>query len=128
IIAYTVYDIIWFSIPIFLSQTADTLAYKVIIIIFALLPLLRVIYTRLRAGTWKTLAPLALNASWHPTTINEEKKETIKDETVSESAPTPTMAKKYIFILGTIGAIAWLGTTRFTHDGITITIDRAQAV
>lgn len=127
IIAHTVYDIIWFSIPIFLSQTADTVAYKIIIILFALLPLLRVIYARLRVGTWQLLSPQARNAAWQVTALNEETKETIKDETVSEIAPTPTIAKKYILILGTIGAIAWLGTTRFTHDGITISIDRAQA-
>lgn len=128
IIAHTVYDIIWFSIPIFLSQTADTFAYKVTIITCALLPLLRVIYARLRIGKWVALAPSELNASWQATALNEEKKETTKDETVSEFAPTRTIAKKYILLLGAIGTIAWLGTTRFTHDGITISIDRTQAV
>ena len=128
IIAHTVYDIIWFSIPIFLSQTTDTFAYKAIIIAFALLPLMRVIYARLRTNSWKSLSAEARNASWLPTTINEEKKEEIRDETLSENAPTSIMAKKYILILGTIGAIAWISTTRFTHDGITITLNRAHAV
>lgn len=127
IIAHVVYDIIWLSIPIFISYSSDTSAYKGIIIIITLLPLLRVLYARLKKGNWSALPQSARNDSWQPSTASEEKhEETI--ETKATHRPTASSTKKSIFILGILGLVAWLCTTRFDHDGITITLNRSEAV
>lgn len=126
IITHVVYDVIWFSIPIFISQTSDTFAYKAIIILITCLPLLRIAYAYLRTRTLTQLSESARNAAWQPMMITEEKQEAVviaKKETVASS-----VAQKMIFVLGIIGLFAWISTTRFTHDGVTITINREKAV
>lgn len=125
IITHTVYDIIWFSLPIFVSQSPHAFAYKVTIIIIALIPLILALYARLRKGAWTTLPSSALNESWIPTTIVEEKTETI---THTQSLILARSAQKLMLMLGTIGLIAWIWATPFTHDGITFTLSRNDAV
>jgi len=126
IIAHFVYDVIWFSIPIFILHTPDAFSYKIVICIVTLFPLLRVIYARFRKGTWSQLPESARNASWQPSTAIEQEQEEVGE--VHSTIEERTQRKKWIIILGILGFIAWVSTTRFTHDGITIAIDRNQAV
>lgn len=125
IIAHVVYDVIWFSIPIFVSQATDTFAYKTIIIVCTLLPLLRVTYAYLRKGSLIELPESARNDAWQPSPITEKKQEEMTI-TKHENTFSP-FAKKTMFVLGIFGLAAWICTTRFTHDGVTITVNRNGA-
>lgn len=128
IISHFAYDVIWFSIPIFVSFAPDTLLYKILIIIGALLPLLYVLFARLKKGKWNHLPESAHNHAWQPSTsLSEEKEE--KEAVPQESLKTSTTtAHKTIIGLGIISLIVWIYGTRFTHDGITITCNRQEAV
>jgi Type II CAAX prenyl endopeptidase Rce1-like len=128
IIAHTVYDIIWFSIPIFISYAAGAASSKVIIVCLTLLPLFRVVYARVRNGRWLSLPASEYNATWKPSSIEkkqEKSAETASHEPTKKSSPQKPL---YIFILGILGALVWIYTTRFTHDGVTITLTRDTAI
>ena len=126
IIAHFVYDVIWFSIPIFITQLSDASAYKYFIIIGALLPLLRVFHAYFRTGSWTQLSEDARNNGWLPSKIDEEKQEEIT--VVEHHSTASSFSKKAIFVLGLLGLAGWISFTKFTHDGITISIDRNEAV
>lgn len=126
IIAHYVYDVIWFSIPLFITNMSDTLAYKGIIIIGALLPLLRIVYAGIKNGGLKKLGESARNSSWQPSQENEEKTEEVI--TPQEHSTTSSFSKNVICMLGILGLVGWIGTTRFTHDCVTIALNRDEAV
>jgi membrane protease YdiL (CAAX protease family) len=126
IIAHCVYDIIWFSLPIFISYGPHALAYKITIVLITLFPLTRVLYARIRKGRWTNLPESAFNESWVPTTVAEQTEESIATQTESRTLTTST--QKLIIAFGILGLIAWIFTTPFTHDGVTITLPRNTAV
>jgi hypothetical protein len=127
IITHTVYDIILFSIPIFISHSSDTFTYKAIIIILTLLPLLRVLYARCSQGIFISLSESARNSVWQPLLVSDESKQ---ESIVLKQPETESfkIGKKSILILGIIGLFLWISTTRFTHDGLPITLTREQAI
>jgi Type II CAAX prenyl endopeptidase Rce1-like len=126
IISHFVYDVIWFSIPIFVAQTPHAFAYKMTIICITLLPLLYYFYARIKIGAWKVLPASALNASWKPIETSQEKNEPIVENTKSHNLSTTV--QKAIIGLGIAGLIAWIYVTPFTHDGVIITLNRNEAV
>ncbi len=125
IIAHFTYDVIWFSLPIFVSSSSDALSQKMIIILLTLFPLFVVVYARLRSKRWHKLSDDARNAAWQPSTVVE--KEETAPHTPEIIAPVAER-KKIVIGLGILGLIAWCCMTRFTHDGITLTLDRTEAV
>ncbi|HEX4068922.1 MAG TPA: CPBP family intramembrane glutamic endopeptidase [Candidatus Babeliales bacterium] len=126
IIAHFVYDVVWFSIPIFVSQLPHVYAYKLIIIFITCLPIFYALYARLRKNSWTTLSTLALNASWNPKEIIHEKSEPIVLTT--ESYNLTANIQKLIVGLGIAGLITWIYVTPFTHDGVSITLTRNEAI
>ena len=126
IIAHCLYDIIWFSLPIFISHAPHALAHKITIFFIMLFPLIRIMYARIKKGHWTNLPQSALNASWITTTIVEQKKEHIIPQTTSQILTKST--QKLIIAFGILGLVAWIYLTPFSHDGVTITVPRAQAV
>ena len=126
IIAHYVYDVIWFSIPIFITKGSEALAYKGLIIIGALLPLLRIVYAYARNGRLIHLSESARNAAWQPSERDEETPAEMI--TAQEEKRTSPFSKKLIYALGFLGIMGWLSTTRFTHDGVNIGQGRDEAV
>lgn len=132
IIAHSVYDVIWFSLPIFVSQASNALAYKVIIIFTSLFPLAYIAYARIKKGSWKILPQTAHNSAWSSyAKASADEAEPKKEKAIITKTEPHTLSKKaqYITIaLGVIGFITWLWMTPFTHDGVTITLSKNEAV
>jgi hypothetical protein len=133
IITHVVYDIIWFSIPIFISSAPHALLYKIIIIVCSLLPLLIVAYGRIQQGRWTDLHDNQTNAAWQPETMIENVSsfaEASSDTTMDEyhNVIIPKKHQTGIIILGIISIIAWLYTTPFSHDGVRITTTQHEAI
>jgi len=127
IITHTVYDIIWFSLPIFVSQAPHAFTYKIIIIVAALLPLLYVLYARARKDYWTQIPESAFNKAWNPQQIIATQAAPISSAQILTSTLN-TRTKKIMLGLGLIGFIVWLCTTPFTHDGVSITLNRNDAI
>ncbi|HSC25429.1 MAG TPA: CPBP family intramembrane glutamic endopeptidase [Candidatus Babeliales bacterium] len=127
IIAHCVYDIIWFSLPIFVSHASHALMYKIIIILITLLPIIILLYARIKKGNWTSLPQSVLNDAWQPfSPVIEQKEETIIIAPIS--CTFPKSLQKWVCILGIFGLIVWILVTPFTHDGVTITRNRNESV
>lgn len=127
IVAHSVYDIIWLSLPIFVSQTPHAFIYKITIIFITLLPIIYLLYARIRKGKWTTLPQSALNSSWQSSYAKATADKPIFVPQRTSHTFNPT-TQKIMLVLGVAGFILWLFTTPFTHDGITISVDRQHAI
>lgn len=125
IITHYVYDVVWFSLPIFIASTQGIIINKIIIILGMLLPLLVIIFRMLQARKITTLPSYFYNKTWQPT---------IEDTIIEQ--PTPEIAIKPIknnyrimlYGIGTLALLIWIVTTQFYYDGVPIALTRSQAV
>jgi len=124
IIMHFTYDVIWFALPIFISTAPGALLYKFLIIFFSLIPLLVVLYARFKNGKWNVFSYHYKNSAWQPPI---EQKQEIHRPSI-EITEISTKTKKIILFCGVIGFVVWLLTTPFSHDGITIQIDKQTAI
>ena len=110
IISHFVFDVFWFALPIFLS---DMFINQILVILVTILPLLVILFMRLKVGAWSELPDMLYNAAWIPTPA--------KIVPVVESKPTiikETFPQKSIFFAGLIGLICWLFAAQFRQDGL----------
>jgi len=126
IITHFTYDVIWFSLPIFASYTPGALLYKIVIIMSTILPLLVLLYARVRYGGWHYLSDAYKNNSWKPT-IKKPETPHEYSATNQEESLSPTQ-QRFLLVCGIFGAIAWFFSTPFSHNGITLTIDKQTAI
>ena len=121
IITHVLYDLIWFSVPIFASASPHAFYSKIIIIIAGLSPLLITLYARLKQGGWHHLDEMFHNKEWLPTK-NSVAQETPKMLIIETSLSQKTHI--YGIALSCIAFIIWFFATPFKHDGITISDTR----
>ena len=125
IISHFIYDVVWFSIPIFVSFAPGALLNKGFIIFFALTPLWVVLRARIKVGHWATIVKNSLNAAWQPLPLPKKEKRPIP---VSKKIMFSTAKKYIIFTCGIIGILSWLLTTQFKNDAYPLNITRIQAI
>ena len=125
IISHFIYDVVWFSIPIFISFAPGSLLNKGFIIFFALTPLWIVLRARISVGSWTKIVKDNLNSAWHPPLIPKEEKVPL----LTPKKIILSNTKKYIiFACGLIGMLTWLVTTQFKNDSYSLMITRAHAI
>lgn len=116
IITHVVYDLIWFSIPIFVSTGSDTLFSKLMIIIIGSLPLLIIAYARMKHGGLTLFDENHINIHWKPAgTIAQT---TTLPITVEKNIPQKTHL--FVIIATCAALVALFFSTPFTHDGVII--------
>ncbi|MGB8366800.1 MAG: type II CAAX endopeptidase family protein, partial [Candidatus Babeliales bacterium] len=125
IIAHFIYDVIWFSIPIFISSAPGALINKSFIIFFALTPLWVVLRARLKIGHWTTIVKNNLNKYWQPSPLPQKKTELFFKE---KKIIVSSAKKLFIFGCGVAGLVTWLMTSQFTSDAFPLTLTRDQAI
>jgi hypothetical protein len=114
IISHFTYDVILYSLPIFLST--DLFFNKIIVISLSLIPLWIILISRLKKGYWSELAHKAYNAAWQPSEKQHEV--TIMEKPEKVSLEPTQRTNKLIIFGGLIGLACWLFTTQFKQDGI----------
>ncbi len=125
IISHFIYDVIWFSIPIFISFAPGALLNKSFIIFFSLTPFWIVLRARIKIGHWITTIKDSLNSAWQPLPfLKKEPKPLPEGEKIQLSSAT----KYIVFVCGLAGFITWLMTTQFTNDALPLTVTRTQAI
>jgi hypothetical protein len=70
IVFHVMYDLVWFSLPIFIADTTMILLQQLIIIIFALLPLIPILYWLLKTKTWHTTFEGSKNSDFPPVKVD----------------------------------------------------------
>jgi len=125
IISHFIYDVVWFSIPIFVSFAPGAFLNKGFIIFFALTPLWIVLRARMNIGYWTKIIKNNLNAAWRPPLIPKKEKAPL----LAPKKIILKSTKKYIiFASGLVGILTWLVTTQFKDDAYSLTISRSQAM
>ena len=126
ILSHFVFDVVWFSLPIFISAAPGIWIDKVIIILICLIPLFVVLYRRLQSGKWLELPSSYYNYAWQaPKFVMSEKSLKESDYTVV------SLAKKYsrlIVLSGLLGLVSWIVFTRFVHDVLPLNISQSEAI
>jgi hypothetical protein len=66
IVLHFAFDVVWFALPIFLSDAPGIWFQKVMVVVMTLVPLWVVVGRRWQSGAWTVLAPSDRNAAWTP--------------------------------------------------------------
>ncbi len=124
IILHFAYDVVWFALPLFVSDAGGVWLDRTLIIVLAFIPLWIVLLARLRTRRWRDIPEMSYNRSWQPNA-----KKTVPD--VSESTlPVSTMpgaTKNLIQLGGLVGIILWLLFTDFQNIPGYFEVDRQEA-
>ncbi len=124
IISHIIYDIVWFSLPIFVSHATDIWQDKLLIIFFTLFPLLLILKARLTKGYWANVSLDTYNNAWHPV------ERTVPFET-SQQYPEETINRRTVYTivaLGIIGFISWSLFTRYDDYSLHLKLSRKEAM
>jgi hypothetical protein len=125
IIAHYVYDVVWFALPIFISSAPGAILNKSFIILGVAVPLIMVIYARLRVGAWHTLAASFYNKAWSPVPHIE----TVKHEPAPRQQHQLTKGtKRFILAAGIVGFAVWFLVSPKKDNAQRLNINRANAI
>lgn len=122
IVLHYAYDVVWMSLPLFVSKASGIWADQSMVILLALVPLGAVLLARLRSGQWKPLPDSVLNASWQPEAEPRHQEEEelpgdIPDEpSVMTEAPEARPRTLVWIVLALAGFAAWAALSDFSLD------------
>jgi membrane protease YdiL (CAAX protease family) len=66
IILHFAFDVVWFSLPIFLAKAPGIWFQQFMVVALTLVPLWIVLWRRVQAGRWTALSSSDLNGAWNP--------------------------------------------------------------
>lgn len=114
IVLHYAYDVVWFSLPLFVSSAPGVWLDRVMVVGLALVPLWVVLGRRLRAERWTDLPVALLNESWKP--------EALTAAPQPEPSPVPAeggmrpASVRAILGAGVVGVVVWAATGSWTSD------------
>lgn len=124
IISHVIYDVVWMSLPIFISTAPWAWINQLIVIMLALLPMWIILFARLKEKKWFTLGLHAYNKAWQPLIPPKQ----VNYETKAPELITFTLRKQLsVYVLGLAACSVWLYTTQFRQDAPALGINRTQA-
>jgi hypothetical protein len=124
IITHFTYDVILFALPVFASSTVSAYLSQIIIIGATLIPLIVVLYGRIKAGYWSEMASNDYNKGWQVPPLAYS-----TDQQLAPATHTPIThrTRSFIYALGIMGLIVWCFLTPFKNDGSALD-NRSQAI
>ena len=131
IVLHYAYDVVWMSLPLFVSQASGIWADRSMVILLALVPVGAVLLARLRSGRWKTLPDSALNASWQPapeparTEMEDPQLETPEESAGMTEIPEAKPRTLVWIALALAGFAAWAALSDFSIDAPPVKAGRA---
>ena len=98
IVLHFAFDVVWFALPIFLSDAPGIWLQKLMVIAMTLVPLWVVLYRRWQSGAWTILPAEERNAAWTPPAAAEPEPAPV------EAAPTalPSTARTAWIAIGAV--------------------------
>jgi len=130
VILHATFDLVLFSLPVFLVDAPGARLQQSLIVAAGLLPALIVLARRVQAGAWSTLPDRLRNGGWRPVVPAA-----VDDAAPASPVPTgagaaraATLFGRTLPVLGVAGLAAWLAFTPFRADAPPLSLDRTQAV
>ena len=123
IVLHFAFDVVWFALPIFLSDAPGIMVQKVMVVAMTLVPLWVVLWRRAPAGAWTELSPADLNAAWSPPVSQEpeERAPVIVHRGLGQRAKTAWLA------IGAAALVACLSIIVARDRADMFTVSRAEA-
>ncbi len=124
VVMHYVYDIVWFSLPIFVSAGATARASQALVVLCALAPVWAILAARLRAGRWVELPDTLRNAAWTPPPPAPA-----PAEEVAPAAPVlEGRLVRGLVAAGLVGLVGWAVARPWRTEIPPLRVDRAAAV
>ena len=126
ILLHALFDLVLFSIPLFLIDAPGASTQQALVIAAALVPAAIVVLRRVQQGAWCVLPARLWNGAWQPRTVRAD------EEVIAEPIPMPQVRSRLLQralpVAGLLGFVAWLVCTPWHVDAPPLTIDRATAI
>lgn len=122
IVLHFVFDVVWMALPLFVSTAPGAWLSQTLVVALALIPLLAVIYGRLRTGQWSSLPERFYNRSWSPASG-----QTAEATTLPVQPGLSWRRAVFVGVLGLAGLGAWVGTTSFSTVETPLSTTRSEA-
>ncbi len=127
IITHAVFDLVLFSIPLFVTEAAGAWINQIFVIMIGLVPAIIVLMAIIRKGGMHKLSEDYSNASWQPVVST-----VAYSSSITEPIFTTTVSHKARRILFTItaliGVIGFMVIKMRTEDSVGVTVSRGQAI
>ena len=128
VILHAVFDLVLFSIPVFLIHSGGARVQQALIVMAAFLPLAVLLLRRLQSGAWGELPPALYNAAFVP---RAERPVAAADTTGDSRADAPRVAlafQRALPWLGLAGLVLWALNAPFRIDVPSLPLTRDAAI
>ena len=123
IVLHFAFDVVWFALPIFLSDAPGIWFQKAMVVVMTLVPLWVVLWRRWQAGQWSPLSPTDRNAAWTPPAHAEPE---IAAPAIVSRGLSPRSRNAWLAI-GAVSLVACVWIAAGRRDGDMFTLTRTQA-
>jgi hypothetical protein len=123
IVLHYAYDVVWISLPLFVSNARGIWLDRSLVLALVLVPLWVVVTARLRSSSWGRVNDADFNANWRPAETG------VRVEAEEKPAPgsiQPTVAR-YLPLVGLAGIAAWAVLMPFRTDAPQLNLSRSEA-
>lgn len=124
VVMHYVYDIGWFSLPIFVSSGTTARISQALVVVCALAPMWVILAARVRAGRWVELPATLLNGAWMPPA--PEAAAPAPEPTPAAPAVRPAVARAVV-VAGVAGLVVWAVARPWRSEIPPIRVDRTAA-
>jgi membrane protease YdiL (CAAX protease family) len=126
ILLHALFDLVLFSIPLFLIDAPGAALQRSLVIIAALVPAGIVIVRRIQAGAWRHLPEALWNRAWQPVVPTHVAAE--PTPLAAATGPRAALLQRALPILGLAGLAAWFAFTSLGADAPPLVNGRADAI
>ena len=137
IVLHYAYDVVWMSLPLFVSKASGIWFDRSMVVLLALVPMGAVILARLRAGRWGSVPESVYNRAWKPP---EREQLAVEDtwgavesaeppeaghlEEIAEGAPPLKWGTAAWVVLAVAGLGSWIAFSDFSYDANPVSVGR----
>jgi len=126
ILLHALFDLVLFSIPLFLLDAPGASAQQALVIAAALVPAAIVVLRRLQQGAWRELPAACWNGAWLPRAAGAEVGVIAVPQPLRQVRSR--LQQRALPVAGILGLAAWLAFTPWQVDAPPLKIDRDGAI
>jgi hypothetical protein len=124
IVLHFAFDVVWFALPLFVSQAPGAWVDQAVVVALTLVPLLVVVAARLRSGRFRDLGEEGYNQSWTPPAAAPA---AAPPAELPARTEIPPRLRTLLAAAGVAGLAVWILTSPFTSLAPRLEVGRAAA-
>jgi len=123
VVAHYAVDVFWISLPLWVTSTPGIWVDRILVVLFFLVPVLIVLFYRVKNKKWVKVPDNERNAGWK----EPEKTEPLVDEEIIYPEPKSFYFEKWTLLAGIIGFVLWIIFNPFKTDTPILELSRNEA-